>query len=217
MIVLEPLEAARARGAKIYAEIVGFGMSADAHHITQPTVEGPARAIRGALADAKLAARANRLHQCPRHRHARQRSRRNQRHPQSLRPARRPARGQLHEIHARPRARRRRLNRSRSNNHGAARRRPAAHSKFHPSRSRLRSGLHPQRPAQSQRRSRPIKLLRLRRPKRRPSLPKLHVAPDCSTRQARKAEPIQARNKPEAAPDSGFPSCGRQTHKHIHP
>ena len=55
IIVLEPLEAARARGAKIYAEIVGFGMSADAHHITQPTVEGPARAIRRALSDAKLA------------------------------------------------------------------------------------------------------------------------------------------------------------------
>jgi nodulation protein E len=55
IIVLEPLEAARARGAKIYAEIAGVGMSSDAHHITQPTVEGPARAIRGALADAKLA------------------------------------------------------------------------------------------------------------------------------------------------------------------
>lgn len=55
IMVLEPLEAARARGAKIYAEITGFGMSADAHHITQPTVEGPARAIRGALADARLA------------------------------------------------------------------------------------------------------------------------------------------------------------------
>ncbi len=55
MMVLEPLEAARARGAKIYAELAGFGMSADAHHITQPTVEGPARAIRRALADANLA------------------------------------------------------------------------------------------------------------------------------------------------------------------
>jgi nodulation protein E len=55
MIVLEPLDAARARGAKIYAELAGFGMSADAHHITQPTVEGPARAIRRALADANLA------------------------------------------------------------------------------------------------------------------------------------------------------------------
>jgi nodulation protein E len=55
MMVLEPLDAARARGAKIYAELAGFGMSADAHHITQPTVEGPARAIRRALADASLA------------------------------------------------------------------------------------------------------------------------------------------------------------------
>ncbi len=55
ILVLEPLEAARARGAKIYAELAGFGMSADAHHITQPTVEGPARAIRRALADANLA------------------------------------------------------------------------------------------------------------------------------------------------------------------
>jgi nodulation protein E len=54
VLVLEPLEAARARGAKIYAEIAGFGMSADAHHITQPSVEGPARAMRAALADAEL-------------------------------------------------------------------------------------------------------------------------------------------------------------------
>jgi len=52
MLVLEPLEAARARGAKIYAEIVGFGMSSDAHHLTQPSVEGPARAMRRALCDA---------------------------------------------------------------------------------------------------------------------------------------------------------------------
>lgn len=55
MMILEPLEGARARGAKIYAEICGFGMSSDAHHLTQPTVEGPARAMRGALRDAGLA------------------------------------------------------------------------------------------------------------------------------------------------------------------
>ncbi len=55
MLVLEPLEAARARGARIHAELVGFGMSADACHITQPSVEGAARAMRAALRDAGLA------------------------------------------------------------------------------------------------------------------------------------------------------------------
>lgn len=55
MLVLETLEAAQARGAKIYGELVGFGMSSDAHHLTQPSIEGPARAIRGALRDGGLA------------------------------------------------------------------------------------------------------------------------------------------------------------------
>jgi nodulation protein E len=55
MLLLEPLDAAVARGAHIYAEIAGFGMSSDAHHVTQPTSSGPARAMRGALADAGLA------------------------------------------------------------------------------------------------------------------------------------------------------------------
>jgi nodulation protein E len=54
MLVLEPLDAALARGARIRAEIVGFGMSSDAHHITQPSNEGPARAIRAALRDAGI-------------------------------------------------------------------------------------------------------------------------------------------------------------------
>ena len=55
MFVLEPLEAARARGARIHAEVVGFGMSADANHITQPSSEGAGRAMRAALKDAGLA------------------------------------------------------------------------------------------------------------------------------------------------------------------
>ena len=55
MFVLEPLEAARARGAAVHAEIVGFGMSADANHITQPSAEGAARAMRAALRDAAIA------------------------------------------------------------------------------------------------------------------------------------------------------------------
>lgn len=54
ILVLEPLEAALARGARIYAEVVGFGMSSDAHHITQPSVDGPARAMRMALADGNV-------------------------------------------------------------------------------------------------------------------------------------------------------------------
>jgi len=55
VLILEPLEAAKARGAKIYAEICGFAMTSDAHHLTQPTVEGPSRAMRGALRDAGMA------------------------------------------------------------------------------------------------------------------------------------------------------------------
>ena len=47
MLILEPLEAARARGARIHAEIVGFGMSSDATHITQPSKDGAARTMRG--------------------------------------------------------------------------------------------------------------------------------------------------------------------------
>ena len=52
MLVLESLDAALARNAPILAEIVGFGMSADAHHITQPQSDGAALAMRKALKDA---------------------------------------------------------------------------------------------------------------------------------------------------------------------
>lgn len=55
MLVLEPMEGATARGAAIHGEIVGFGMTSDAGHITSPTVEGPAAAMRAALSDAGLA------------------------------------------------------------------------------------------------------------------------------------------------------------------
>jgi nodulation protein E len=52
MLVLEPMEAALARGAKIHAEIAGFGMSSDAGHLTHLSIEGPVRAMRAALRDA---------------------------------------------------------------------------------------------------------------------------------------------------------------------
>ncbi len=54
VLVLEELEHAKKRGAKIYAELVGFGMSSDAYHITAPNVEGPALAVVRALKDAGL-------------------------------------------------------------------------------------------------------------------------------------------------------------------
>jgi nodulation protein E len=50
--VLETEERARARGARIYGEIAGFGMSSDAAHITQPSETGAARAMEAALRDA---------------------------------------------------------------------------------------------------------------------------------------------------------------------
>ena len=58
MLVLEPFERAHARGVHIYGEIAGFGMSSDAHHLTQPLADGAARAMRTALTDANIAAEA---------------------------------------------------------------------------------------------------------------------------------------------------------------
>lgn len=54
ILVLEDYEHARARGAKMYAEIAGFGSSCDAKHITAPSSEGQVRAINSALNDARM-------------------------------------------------------------------------------------------------------------------------------------------------------------------
>jgi 3-oxoacyl-[acyl-carrier-protein] synthase II len=54
VLVLEEYEHAKARGARIYAELAGFGMSGDAFHMTAPNVDGPKRAIQMALRNAQV-------------------------------------------------------------------------------------------------------------------------------------------------------------------
>ena len=54
VLVLEEYEHARRRGAKIYAELAGFGMGADAFHMTAPNVDGPKRSMRAALRNARV-------------------------------------------------------------------------------------------------------------------------------------------------------------------
>jgi 3-oxoacyl-[acyl-carrier-protein] synthase II len=54
VLVLEEFEHARRRGAHIYAELAGFGMGADAYHMTAPNVDGPKRSMRAALRNARV-------------------------------------------------------------------------------------------------------------------------------------------------------------------
>ncbi|MFJ1258673.1 beta-ketoacyl-ACP synthase II [Cupriavidus sp. CuC1] len=54
VVMLEEYESAKARGARIYAELIGFGMSGDAYHMTAPNMDGPRRCMANALRDAGI-------------------------------------------------------------------------------------------------------------------------------------------------------------------
>ena len=76
IVILEELESAKQRGAPIYAELVGYGLTADAYHLTAPAgrSNGAIRSMTMALKKAGIPADQRRLHQRPRHLHADQRS-----------------------------------------------------------------------------------------------------------------------------------------------
>lgn len=56
-VILESLESAKKRGAKILGEVIGYGFSSNGEHISNPSVDGPARSLRSSLADAGLKAK----------------------------------------------------------------------------------------------------------------------------------------------------------------
>ena len=127
ILVLEDLEFARRRGATILSEIIGYGMSADAYHITQPAEEGEGgwRVMTNAIHDAKLTPGRHRLCECPRHLYAAGRRAGDQGHQTDFRRGHKNCR-ELNQIHDRTPAGRRRRTGSRHHHPGPARPGPSA-------------------------------------------------------------------------------------------
>ena len=139
ILVMELLEHAQARGAKILAEIVGYGMSSDAKDMVNPDTEGPNEAMRGALKDAKLSP--SDIQYLNAHGTATTINDANetQSHQGGIRQPRQEPRHLLDQVHARPSARRRRQHRGRGLHPGDERELGATDDR--PRRSRSRSAI----------------------------------------------------------------------------
>ena len=176
MVVLEELEHAKARGAKIYAELLGYGVSSDATHVTEPDPTGanPARAMHMAFDDAGIdaeqveyvnahgtstplgdPAETRVLKLALGEEHAQQDSGVLDEGRDGSLPRRgRRRRGDLHDLRGEPRC-------------------PAADDQLRDARPAVRSRLHPERGAPPEDRHRRLELVRLRRPQRMCGLPPL--------------------------------------------
>ena len=172
MLVLEEWEHAAQRGATVHGEIAGYGLCTDVAHITRPTVEGQARAMRLALESAGCAPDAIGYINAHGTGDAAERRRRDRRDPASLRRTRGRDAGELDQIDARPSARRgRRGGARRDTARGAHRHDPADDEPAHAGsgvRSRLRAE---RRAARARHRARDDELVRVRRDQRGAGLP----------------------------------------------